>query len=197
MGCDIHCYLENEVTGEYGEKRWVAVSSAKMDRIIKSRLVENARWANDKSMLRHVRTPFYSGRNYDLFSMLSGVRGNLNSLCPKGQYGNCQSADGKEDIMPEDVSNKIFNMYRRGRGDWHSLTIFTLKEILVDNKAFWEQTIEGEDWENQTDYNKKPTIKTFKYSELAHTFLENCEDIARHAKWKNLEKYRLVMWYDN
>ena len=196
MGCDIHCYLENEVTGEYGGKYWGAVSPAKMDRIIKSRAIDNARWASDKSMLRYVRTPFYSGRNYDLFSMLSGVRGNLNSLCPKGQYGNSADNDG-DDQMPEDVSDKIFNMYRRGRADWHSLTIFTLKELLVDNKAFWEQTIEGEDWEKQTDHNIPPPIKTFKYSELAHEFLENCEDIARFAKWKNLDKYRLVMWYDN
>lgn len=198
MGCDIHCYLEAEFTDENGYKAWRAVSPAKMDRVIRSRATDNTRWANDKSMLRHVRTPFYHGRNYDLFSMLSNVRGNMNSLCPKGEYGNQHAFKG-HDKMPEDVSDKIFNLYRRGHSDWHSLTIFTLKQLLIDNKDFWEQTVDGDDWDSAKDLkeNEKPKIKTYKYSELAHEFLENCNDIAASAKWKNLDKYRVVMWYDN
>lgn len=180
MGCDIHMYLEHKKAGKH---LWQAVSGKKLDSLMPLRDA----WLRDiykgnpkglKESLRWSRKYFYHDRNYALFAMLSNVRndGSIESLC---EEGNCDNE------MPKDASDKVFNEYRHWDCDAHSLTVFTLEELLVDNKDFWEK--------ETTDYDGKKC----QYKDLCESFLASINAVATHAKWKNLDKWRIVFWYDN
>jgi len=180
MGCDIHMYLEHKRSES---RLWQAVSGNTMDKVLpnKDKWLKDLYAKDPKSearMLSWSRKLFYHGRNYALFAMLSNVRndGTIESLC---EEGNC------DNDMPNDASNKIFNEYRGWGSDAHSLTVFTLQELLIDNKDFWEK--------ETTDYDGK----TCKYKDECKDFYDSISSLATHAKWKNLDKWRLVFWYDN
>ena len=186
MGCDIHMYLENKKGSKH---LWSAVSGLKLDMVLRRNFksidgyyshIQNPKKAA-KLVKEHrswARKYFYHDRNYSLFAMLSNVRndGSVESLC---EEGNC---DG---VMPDDASDKVFCEYRHWGRDAHSLTVFTLQELLIDNKDFWEK--------DTTDWNGKPC----KYKDLCEDFLRDINAVASHAQWKNLDKWRIVAWYDN
>lgn len=103
MGCDIHSYVEyrNKDTGQ-----WKMV-----------RIYVPYRWEPER--LRLVEP--YNGRNYELFSMLAGVRGCATPIAePRG--------------IPQDASDGVLCEYEAAEGWTHTPSWFTLAELRVASK---------------------------------------------------------------
>jgi len=62
---------------------------------------------------------FYAGRNYYLFTILAGVRGNRDDESISEPRG-----------VPDDISDAYREQLRQWEGDAHSKSYFTLKELL-------------------------------------------------------------------
>ena len=94
MGCDIHCFAERKTpTG------WRQIT----------RLADYSNEISDR---------LWTGRNYDLFSTLAGVRGQNDPIVwPRG--------------LPDDVSKGVL---RHFTWDDHDPTWYTVKELIVAAK---------------------------------------------------------------
>jgi len=133
MGCDIHFFVEKFSTDKdyEGPKGVQEERNAKIVEVLETESEprgitadsweyldedegdEYAYW----SVVRDKR--FYAGRNYYLFTILAGVRGNWDDdkiSKPRG--------------VPDDISDAYKEQLRQWEGDAHSKSYFTLKELL-------------------------------------------------------------------
>ena len=146
MGCDIHLYVEKLVNGKWESMdQWekddefhdickedlVNVEDTLKKNISQSRRAKLLK--QKESLLQLINTTtyvipyekrFYSGRNYDLFTILAGVRhSGLNTISsPRGLPGNMSPLVRKE--------------YRKWLGDGHSHSYFTIEEL---DRFDWDQ----------------------------------------------------------
>lgn len=140
MGCDIHWYVEryttdpenetvpnskvnrrenrvNELLGEKSEPRWISADTWEAEDYGDG----NMHWSNYPSS-------FYSGRNYNLFTKLAGVRSwtNDGAICPPRG-------------IPEDASDAYIYVTDQWEGDGHSHSYFTLKELLEEDWSEFDE----------------------------------------------------------
>jgi hypothetical protein len=108
MGCDIHLFTEIKKSINSQDK-WVNVDNWRYNPYYEE-------GNDDGEEMLHVES-LYSGRNYDLFGILAGVRGGFNDTIddPRG--------------LPEDVSEITKKESDRWDGDGHSHSWLTLKEL--------------------------------------------------------------------
>lgn len=131
MGCDIHCYAEVKTNN-----KWKKVGS-----IFKNPWYI---WYKDnnkevpKNEKEFTDSP-YDGRNYNLFSILAGVRNDYNILPISNPKG-----------LPNDISNEVRGKYSVWEDDGHSASWLTTKEL----KEY--------DWKNKTaNYSGWFSIKDY------------------------------------
>lgn len=127
MGCDIHLYVE-----------------AKIDGIWKS--VDN--WETDKVGDQYIpyEKRFYTGRNYNFFSILADVRNDSDFVPisqPKG--------------LPEDISPEVKYQSNIWDGDGHSHSYLTIQEILSYN---WTQTVNLKGFVSALSYFETMRLKS-------------------------------------
>jgi hypothetical protein len=125
MGCDIHFFTERKTSSNNykGPKDLSEDRNIKIEEIIDNRPVEE-RWVSadewefdDEYWNVPYSKEFYNGRNYYLFSILAGVRGDDEPIAyPRG--------------IPEDCSSGYSYVTNKWDGDGHSHSYFTLKELL-------------------------------------------------------------------
>ncbi len=141
MGCDIHFFCERftKDNNYEGPRSVQEERNLKLSKIIKSETESDFRWitadsweleemADDTfywSIVRDKR--FYSGRNYYLFNILAGVRGNGLSMisAPRG--------------VPDNISDAYREQLKQWEGDAHSKSYFTLKELLDVDWSIYEK----------------------------------------------------------
>lgn len=143
MGCDIHFYVERfsdePITNgpiDISEQRDQKISSILEENKIEPRWISADKWVLGDDKRWEYIDRFYSGRNYNLFSILAGVRTWEEdvAICkPKG--------------IPEDSSYAYKYECVLWNGDAHSHSYFTLEELLdVDWESkdlkWFEETIE-------------------------------------------------------
>lgn len=103
MGCDIHMYVEKKVNDEWKPVKGPNPYYGKYD------------WEKEKTRYANW---IYTGRNYDLFSLLADVRND-------GNYKPISEPKG----LPKDVSGTIKHESDKWGWDAHSHSYFTLKEL--------------------------------------------------------------------
>lgn len=106
-----------------------------------------------------VNKRFYSGRNYYLFDVLAGVRGYNDSNMISKPRG-----------VPDDASDAYKEQLKQWNGDCHSMSYFTLKELL------------------DVDWSKYET-------EYLSEFFETIEKMKKLDS--DPEKVRCVFFFDN
>ena len=108
MGCDIHLFTEIKKSIN-SEDKWVNVDNWRYNPYYQE---GNNNWERMLSV-----ESIYSGRNYELFGILAGVRNRNNDSIddPRG--------------LPEDVSEVTKKESDRGDGDGHSHSWLTLREL--------------------------------------------------------------------
>ena len=108
MGCDIHLFTEIKKSIN-SEDKWVNVDNWRYNPYYKE-------GSEDGEDMLHVES-IYSGRNYELFGILAGVRDLTNDSIddPRG--------------LPEDVSSVTKKASDRWDGDGHSHSWLTLREL--------------------------------------------------------------------
>lgn len=123
MGCDIHFYVEKRVNG-----MWVSADTFKEE-------------DDDGDIRYHQVDEFYGDRNYNLFAILADVRNGLG-------FAGVETGDGFKPIsqpkgLPHDVSKEMKRQADSMRGDGHSHSWFTLRELLNYD---WTQTSKLKGW---------------------------------------------------
>ncbi len=144
MGCDIHFYTERYSSEDYeGPKDISEERNTKLTSLLPNTDSIPPRWITadeweysdewgDGFSWNIVRdSRLYRGRNYYLFTVLAGVRGDEPILSnPRG--------------VPDDISYAYRQELERNDGDAHSMSYYTLKELLdVD----WDK-YHKDDWLN-------------------------------------------------
>lgn len=134
MGCDIHFFTErNTSSNNYqGPKDLSEDRNNKIEQIIDNKPVEE-RWVSadyweieDESWSVPYSRSYYRGRNYYLFSILAGVRGDTEPIdYPRG--------------IPEDSSSGYSYITNQWEGDGHSHSYFTLKELLEVDWDYYQK----------------------------------------------------------
>ena len=109
MGCDIHLFTEIKKSIN-SEEKWVNVDNWRYNPYYEE--------GNDDGERMMDVEPLYSGRNYELFSVLAGVR----------DYGNNDRIDDPRGL-PEDVSDVTKKESDRWGSDGHSHSWLTLREL--------------------------------------------------------------------
>lgn len=150
MGCDIHFNVEKKINGAWQKqenplrKCWACEGTGKNDQHEEPFEVHD--YVYDKTKGEEIKTnsqilpagtcsrcrgtgkareEFYHDRNYQLFSILAGVR----------DYGSTKPIDEPRDV-PTDSCAEIKEAYEDWGGDAHSATWYSLKELLDWN---WDQ----------------------------------------------------------
>ncbi|MFA7143161.1 MAG: hypothetical protein WC175_04190 [Candidatus Dojkabacteria bacterium] len=126
MGCDIHLYTERKIKVRLPDEQEKTV------------WMNSDNWFIDEWSYSYSDHPrmcvkdVYYGRNYDLFTVLAGVRNYRDwdwFVEPKG--------------IPDDISEDVKNIIDRYGGDGHTHSYLTLREILdID----WERRVEMHDY---------------------------------------------------
>lgn len=133
IGADIHFFTERYTTDsnyegpkDLSEERETKLNAVLADEILYPKWVSADKWSISKYDKDEwdVVEELYSGRDYHLFNVLAGVRGNGPSVSdPRG--------------VPDDVSSGYKYMVNRMDGDGHSHSYFTLRELMeVDWKKY-------------------------------------------------------------
>lgn len=156
MGCDIHFYVEKKAKNG----KWVRAEA----------IIDNpyydARYDDPEDEYREPKKAYeqwYSGRNYRLFSVLSGVR-------TWGWENPLQM--GEERGIPKNAGVSVQKEWKRGEGDWHTPGYFTLKELTdyewdtprleIDGyltpENFYRYITDGypDMWISKEDYERNP-----------------------------------------
>jgi len=121
MGCDIHFRVEKKVKGVWKEVPGPMRTCFGCDGDGKKRdqdgtvTEEKCYWCKGHGRRRE---EFYEGRNYQLFSILAGVR----------DYGGVKPIK-KPKGFPRDASDTVKRRYRGWGGDAHSPSWYSLKEM--------------------------------------------------------------------
>lgn len=132
MGCDIHFYVERRENN-----RWVSC-----DEWVQDPDETNQTVPHEKS--------FYTGRNYDLFAILAGVRNGSG-------FAGVDTGDGFRPIvaprgLPDDVTDLVRAVSDNCGVDGHSHSHVTVSELLAydwtqtTNKRGWVGSVEFERW---------------------------------------------------
>ena len=130
MGCDIHVYMErwtnsNKYDGprDLSEDRDNKLNELLGNEPTKYRWVSADKWSYNEGWGTNWADQYYDNRNYQLFSILAGVRGDYSPIVePRG--------------IPKDASSGYKYMCRGWEGDAHSHSYYTLTELLNVN---WEE----------------------------------------------------------
>ena len=155
MGCDIHLFAEIRRNG-----KWQEVDKAPSGTV-------------DDEPIRGYGDSFYTGRNYDLFTVLANVRS-------RGRLEPISSPRG----APEDVSKTSAKVIDDWNGDGHSHSYFTLNELMT--YAY------GESWIANRTKNR--------FDEISHEFgtttLDKlCEFLVEPGI--SPDDIRIVFFFDN
>lgn len=121
MGCDIHLFAEIKPKRSFLDKvlgRKVIWKS--IDKFTRNKYYSDGSDYEPEFELTR-ENAFYSGRNYNLFSALAGVR----SYCFIGEPPCISKPKG----LPEDCSIEVMRECNRWSSDAHSKSYLTLKEI--------------------------------------------------------------------
>lgn len=126
MGCDIHFFTEryskdNNYDGprDISEERDIKLGTLLNDEEVEPRWVSADKWNyEDGDWELSYNDNFYKGRNYSLFEILAGVRGDDDNAIepPRG--------------IPDDASLGYKTVADQWDGDAHSHSYFTLDELL-------------------------------------------------------------------
>jgi hypothetical protein len=195
MGCDIHLYTE-KLKSVNSVDKWVNCDHWKL----------NPYFGYDEYEEEWELVSLYRGRNYGLFSLLAGVRGNDEICPPKG--------------LPDDVSDIIKKNSDRWGSDGHSHSYFTLaelKEYYNNNshtshngflnerqiKQLDEDGITPYDWSEWSDPELK--YREWKEDSPIKSLVESLDKRLREEFWIHKddkrtdfdEKIRVVFWFDN
>lgn len=139
MGCDIHIYLERQLTVN-GEKKWVNIDYWKIDPY----------YPSDSSDKEYQHMSFYSGRNYSLFGVLADVRNDSHNKVisyPKG--------------LPKDVTIQTQKESEGWGEDVHSHSWLTLRELLKAEAQLVDTKEQGMlEPEMYKDFIKNGTLPT-------------------------------------
>ena len=132
MGCDIHLYVENRVNGA-----WRAAECFVQDK-------DDPKSCADVPYEKRL----YSGRNYNLFSILADVRNGYGFAgVPTGAGYKPMS---KPKGLPADVSPEVKAVSDQWDGDGHSHSWFTVAEIMAydwtPSIRFWQRSVTSR-WE--------------------------------------------------
>ena len=149
MGCDITMYIEKNTDEVYNI--WENVS-----------LYRVGKYSHNLEKV----SP-YNGRNYELFSILAGVRGWHEPLIePRG--------------LPENLSREVEKEERWWEKEYHTPTWYDLKELLL----YREMYKDNEDYKVFEDF----VGNILYYLELAEEYV--WVDVPPN-------KYRVIMWFDS
>ncbi len=151
MGCDIHLYVEVFKNG-----KWVSADSWQSS--------EYAEEGENKLEVRY-EDRFYSGRNYNLFSILADVRNGHGFAGVKTGEGFNPISDPRG--LPADVCNEI-SVESDGWGeDGHSHSWLTVRELMdydwtqVTKQCGW---VNGYEYFRWSEYNRKHGESPEEYS---------------------------------
>ena len=151
MGCDVHIFAERK---DKKYNYWERVNLYRVN--------------PDHSDLECVEP--WEGRNYDLFSLLAGVRGCYESFdFPRG--------------IPNDVSLMVEKEYNSWGGECHSASWYDLYELSLFIKGFIAE---------HPDDEIIPSLQGFYDSIIAYL------EFAGEYIWSlKPNQYRIVFWFDN
>lgn len=160
MGADIHVFLEKKTTINK-ESKWVNIDYWQ----------KNPHYDGvDEYEREYEHVPVYTGRNYELFNILAGVRGSGDGMIeePRG--------------LPGNVSETTKEESDRWSSDGHSYSYFTLFEL----KEFLEK--------NPSD-EPSPLIHIIKKIDERFKGEFYIYDDERHPEKE--VSMRIVFWFDN
>lgn len=154
MGCDIHVYIEKKVENS---NNWEMINLYYVDSYTKDIELVSA----------------YNERNYELFSILAGVRGwHEPFIDPRG--------------IPENASEKLVNIWKVANKDWcHTPSWYDLYELRLFITNYTMNHPENEDHFN--DCLQKFLDNIFNYCEFAGKYIFNLTP----------NQYRVVFWFDD
>jgi len=178
MGCDIHVYVEYRITPT---APWQAAP-------------EHINVKEDEEYER-VNSVDSTGRNYELFAALAGVRGD--------------GPDAKG--LPDNVSDLIRLAAEQWDGDGHSHSYYSLdefEEILKQTCDYldWSDKCETAFWEwNDYDYHgkdgkSKPPqdyVTLINYCRKLQKEVSQIDDILLGGQAGTTAEIRIVFWFDN
>jgi hypothetical protein len=125
MGCDIHLYAERLITPKWWEfwkkSKWVSIDKYTSN-------PDFGEYDFEPEFIIESENRIYSGRNYNLFCALAGVRGY--------QFEGEPSMVSEPKGLPNDVCDEIKRESAKYGSDGHSHSWNTLAELEAFN---WEQ----------------------------------------------------------
>lgn len=202
MGCDIHLYTEVKTTVD-GKKKWNNCDDWRLNKYFGSD--ENESQYNIHSIYRH--------RDYELFTILAGVR----------QYNDKNIPISKPRGLPHDVSDVVKAESDRWDSDGHSHSYLSYAELEEYAKETGQVTYSGlitpeakkaleKDGDLPKEWCQGSTDKTLVWAEWKAPFtglqdlLKAMEARMRDELWiwgndpipaeKKLD-FRIVFWFDN
>lgn len=151
MGCDIHIYVEKKTSKAWeaisGPNPYIADYEMYEKRALEREDVSKAQNYRDEVSRMKQKEPvvmegwIYNGRNYNLFSILAGVRNTYEVIPIAPPRG-----------MPLEASGTVRNEHEGWGLDAHSCSYFTFAEIL---KFDWENRgLENEGYVDEETYKK-------------------------------------------
>lgn len=163
MGCDIHNHVEVKINGiwEYDSLNNFSNYDYKNEKYIKNEQNEPFGW-----------------RSYSMFSLLGNVRNYIGIIPISDNRG-----------LPSDVSDDIKQQSIEERGDAHSHSYLTLRELIeydYDKSYLNENYINGELITEDDIYNPKDF--------LGNLFFIHLEELKELGDPDNV---RIVFWFDN
>lgn len=195
MGCDIHCFVEIEQ--EYSKGNYWR----KVGNIFKYEYYKKSGFPDDYN--NKFRDEPQIGRNYDLFSILAGVR--------NGTWGKEIKPISEPRGLPEDISEEVKEKSDYWDSDGHSHSYLLLKELKNYN---WEQKIQHSAFvskKQKAEYEKSGKLPTCysAYSSIGvemkweekmkdtigkYFFTKIMPELEKLEKWG---KVRIIFWFDN
>lgn len=152
MGADIHAYIErrNPETNKWEELGLYRKDDEEFNQV-----------------------DFYDGRDYELFSILAGVRGWHEPLVMRRG-------------VPDDMSDTVAKRYYEYRDSWHSATWYDYCELLAYANSNNDNVIEVID-DTGEKYN------------LLSGFMQCVNFVlnAYHKWYPNPNEVRIIMWFDS
>ncbi|KKM74917.1 hypothetical protein LCGC14_1395480 [marine sediment metagenome] len=191
MGCDIHLYIEKKKKG-----KWVMAQGVVAD--------------EDGNLNVPYPDLKYTGRNYELFGFLAGVRN------PENQYFETKG-------FPKNASKEVKNIFKSWGRDAHTpsyLTLAELKEVDWKDRMIKVSGMKQKDqlkklkktlktknpdynllydycqWTNQEDYESFEV--SIPISFYFKDFYRDVVDKISMYDWRcEKEEIRIVFWFDN
>lgn len=129
MGCDIHMYAERRSP----DGKWESCDS----------------WVQGEDFFEvPYKDAIYTGRNYQLFSILANVRNGLGIIPFSEPRG-----------IPKDMSEEVEREYLSWKSDVHSSSWFTVKELMGFD---WTRVLEEEGLATLSEYQRIERDRVYK-----------------------------------